>query len=228
MVDNNDDDVVPSKLVLLPGYKKEYERNKQILELAIGVSTKIYFGMLASDTLGNVKITNTLLKNSFNEFYIAYRIKDVLVSVTDDLIRYAMYHKIKKECEDYSIAEPIRAAIFTKWILKLRPSIFDSRLGNNFSYSSADEESSSFVNRKIHRVEFCNEHLALLVTSIILDIKYKDTDETIGYDTLFSQSELSTLFYSLRYRLTHQDAFGELYRKVFNFYDDPSNQISKK
>jgi len=214
---------ISSKLDNFPEYMNEYRCNSEYLKLSLS----IYLN-LARNTLSNENILED--KCSFEKFYISYRIKDILVSVTDDLIRYATYHKIGTDVRRngdkiFSISEPTRATFFTKWILKLRPLIIDNIIPLDHVYIGSEEEDISFSGRDIHKIEFCNEHLALIAASFILNIRYEDVDEIVTYEKLFHNSELSTLFYSLRYRTVHQDSYGFLYRKIFNFYE--SNSIRK-
>lgn len=73
-----------SKLSWYPLYEAEYTVNKAILERVIVIH------------IGYLNLNTTITSDNFSEFYSLYRIEDILVSVTDDLIRYAQYHKIKK------------------------------------------------------------------------------------------------------------------------------------
>jgi hypothetical protein len=213
----------PSKLKLYPDYMNEYKCNSEYLNMALNV----YIDSAKEILIKNNLIISTVPEDRdlFNKFFIPYRIQDILISVTDDLIRYASYHKIGTEERNngdkiFSISEPVRATFFTKWILKTRPSIIDALLSNNHQYISSEEENCSFSSRSLHKIEFCNEHISLILMSIILNIKYKDEDKIVSYERLFDNNELSTLFYSLRYRIVHQDSYGFLYRKIFNLYND--------
>lgn len=208
----------------------EYKCNQALMNKIC----KIYFE-LAYITLVNENIfcTKDSTKELNNLFYIKYRIQDVLISITDDLIRYADYHKIntieRKNGEPiFDISEPVRATFFTKWILKIRPCIIDSKIPFDHEYKSSDELDKDFCIREIHKVEFCNEHLAMVATSFILNIKYADADEIVTYDKMFNAEEQSTLFYSLRYRVVHQDSYGFLYRKIFNnLYDGEEYKFTR-
>ncbi|MGH1462881.1 MAG: hypothetical protein ACRBB6_12680 [Neptuniibacter sp.] len=210
-----------SKLAQFPNYKAEFLVNSELLLNAIyHHQEQLYLDL--SDLGASVP------RDAFEEFYSAYRIKDLLVSITDDLLRYAEYHHIKENTERgngdvvYSIAEPVRASFFAKWILKLRPCFADTKLPQEHIYHSSWEANPSALDRESHRVEFCNELLALISASLIMKIPYKGTEQTAGYEDLFHSRELSTLFYSLRYRIVHQDIFTSMFYKVFHYHEEPS------
>lgn len=209
-MDREDED--RSKLSWYPLYEAEYRINKAILERVILIH------------IDYLNLNTTVTSDNFSEFYSLYRIEDILVSVTDDLIRYAQYHKIKKKeykgNDIYSISDPTRAAFFTKWILKLRPSLADARLCNKYISSREDED---LVGSATHKIGFCNEYLALLVASKIFNIR--SGNKIVGYDMIFGKELLPTLFYSLRYRLVHQDSYSELYRNVFHKFSSSKNEI---
>lgn len=204
-----------SKLARFPEYANEYNVNNELLERAIQ-SQVTHMKDLHSKRFSDVE--------GFAP-YMDYRIADLLVSVTDDLIRYARYHDITKEkrkscgTEIYSISEPVRASYFAKWILKLKPASWDS-ISSSESYTSSEVESTEYIKNIEHEIEFCNEHLALLMLSILMNVKYDNEDELVEFNKFFHRIDLSTVYYALRYRNYHQDSFTLLFYKIFSICDE--------
>ncbi|CAC9621739.1 hypothetical protein [uncultured Gammaproteobacteria bacterium] len=203
-----------TKLEWYPDYELEYSVNKDIF----CNSMQLHQLILISD----FKKINPL--NANDNLYIDSRIKDISVSITDDIIRYAQYHEISKNNDGiYSISEPVRASFFAKWILKIKPCIADNFLPDDFEYTSfvCDSSKKEAIKKVQHgdfRIEFCNEVLALILVSSILNIT-NDAGEVLGYDEIFHKRELSTVFYSLRYRMVHQDTYTPLLYKIFAYHE---------
>jgi hypothetical protein len=195
------EDEKDTKLKSYSNYIGEYIVNEKFLTKSIKAHNKAIIRTNKSLNIGD--------KGSF---YIGYRLEDVLISITDDLIRYATYHKVKEKDNLFSIHEPVRAAIFTKWILKLRPCIADKNLNQTQYKSSHDTYDQSILDRKTYNIEFCNENLALIASSIIL--RDGDSPNRRNVKILDLASEFK-LFYSFRYRLNHQDTYMPLYNKIF-------------
>ncbi|MCP4991841.1 MAG: hypothetical protein GY928_39015 [Colwellia sp.] len=206
-----------SKLSRFPEYKDEYEVNQELLERAVNAQ---------------VAHMHTLHADRFSELsgfypYLEYRLTDLLVSVTDDLIRYARYHDIEKDMrksnnkEIYSISESVRASYFAKWILKLKPATWDMASSKE-NYTSSQVESTEYTENNEHIINFCNEQLALLMLSILMNVQYKDKDEVVEFNRFFHRIDLSTVYYSLRYRTYHQDSYTLLFYKIASVCDEMS------
>lgn len=206
-----DENVVSSKLFGLGLDKERYETEYKINEGILDRVIETHIGELDIDTEDT----------SFFP-YIRYRIKDILVSVTDDLCRYAQYHNIctdmraasGKEC--YSISESVRASFFTKWILKLRPCVLDY-IAESGEYRSSNVDShdaaQEFRDDPYKAVTFCNEFIAMISLAVILNVEAGE-GEINSYHDLFSNVDMSTVFYALRYRVVHQDSYTLLFAKI--------------
>lgn len=206
MAKKNEKNGFRSKLDRFPNYDVEYQVNSTIF-LNVIQQHLVFIGLPAKNNL------------DFHGLYLTYRIEDILVSVTDDLMRYASYHNIPKEIgkdskEVYSICEAVRAAVFTKWILKIRASIADKEL---LRYSSSVEDDTSILEKREHRLEFCNEYLALVCVAQIFNIKHTN-GKILSFNKFLTKEFLVTLLYTLRYRVTHQDSYVELFRYIFKNY----------
>jgi len=190
-----------SKLGKFKNYKREYSRNLDL------------FNICMDEYLD--KVDDHSFFEHFNESFSPYlelRISDLLVSVTDDILRYAFYHNIATDDNGlYSVSEPVRAAFFIKWILKTKPCFLDFCLGET-KYSSIYIDQSKSLVTDLSLFILCNENLALLTLTIILDIKDKDGN-LVRIEDLFDSNDatdLTTLLYSLRYRIYHQDSYTTL------------------
>lgn len=195
-----------TKLDWVNNYKTEYLINEKILRKSVEVH---------KETL--VKANRELKLEHNKGFYVQYRLEDVLISMTDDLIRYATYHKIGQDTTGmYLISEPVRASFITKWILKLRPCIADNNLPTSHQYiSSIDVENTDKTRQPTHKIEFCNENLALISASIILGAALYQKGEVVSVAKIVGVSDLPKLFYAFRYRISHQDTYTPLYNKIF-------------
>lgn len=208
-----------SKLSIFPNYKAEYLVNCSLLSNAVFHHQERMESDLSE---AGIELSTA---DVIDKIYINYRLKDVLISVTDDLLRYAMYHDIKAGTkrangdEVFSIAEPVRASFFAKWILKLRPSIADALLPADYEYVSFHTDKPQQLEKPGYRIEFCNETLALIASALILKIPHEDGSTISGYDDLFHARELSTLLYSLRYRVAHQDVYTPVFYKLYSYHE---------
>lgn len=205
-----------SKIARFPEYKKEYAVNKGILIRALKAQ-QMYMKKEFQDLLASVEVPYP---------YIKYRLSDLLVSVTDDLIRYARYHKIdtdKRELngeEVYSISEPVRASYFAKWILKLKPAVWDTIIDPKEYRSSKTEDPEWLRKSSSHAIMHCNEHLALVMLAVLINEKTETSNEIKGFQEFFSGIELSTVYYALRYRVYHQDSYTLLFYKIATQFEE--------
>ncbi len=197
-----------TKLEMFDRYTDELQANTDLLTRII--ETYIIF-------LKHQKIDIS----SLNDFpFIEYRISNFLVSVTDDLIRYASYHKVGIEEREsgakiYSISEPARASFFIKWILKLKLCQTDNILDKDPYKSIKYEESDELPSTKARLINYCNETLSLISISIIFGITYADKKNTpVFYNEFFNNKEVMVLYYAMRYRSYHQDSYTTLLYKL--------------
>lgn len=158
-------------------------------------------------------------------FISKLQVDELIRACSDDLYRYAEYHPVLKNKDEYLIAEPIRASYLTKWLMMFKPLILDS-------YSSLTSEKSFFElieKSKIETdsiVEFfrrANEILAIYVASsaLCLKIALKKDDERYYLLTEYmpdesndEKREVRDFMYSLRYRMPHQDVYRAVYRRI--------------
>lgn len=133
------------------------------------------------------------------------RLVAALRAITHDLLRYAIYHRVgfDKRKKAYAICSSVRAAVFTKWILMLRPYSYDllsthGKIGG-------------------HGLRFCNEIAAVFCASHTLDLTTSKGDAMYFFEAM-EEEELQTLLYHFRYRLKHQDTYSLMYRRIKETY----------
>lgn len=180
-------------------YKLEFQRNVEILQTAVN-SFKSTYADCKEIGLNSPK---------FEEKYlIRYRIKEILISVTDDIVRYCLYHDIVREVAEgndglkaFALSPPTRAAFFVKWIVNFKPCKLDDYV-KNASEACVD------------RFENANEILAIFVASAILGLQ-NENGRVCLISTLLTQPELKALIYQLKYRINHQDALYGFFNRLY-------------
>lgn len=150
----------------------------------------------------NFKVFNELTSNRV-PFISDQRLHSMLRAVTHDLLRYAQYQRISfnEETNRYKICQSVRAAVFTKWVMMLRP------------YSLDVVSSEKYYDNEVY---FCNEFAAIYCASVamsdVLPLDSNNNPKTL-FDIL-EESELEVMLYHLRYRIKHQDTYSLFYRRI--------------
>lgn len=217
-----------SKIGALKGYERELYINAKYLE-NIG---KFFLDNFAAEVdEENLKqIYENICCLEYVHFpYTKYSFRDLCVAITDDLFRYASYHNVeKRDDESYAISESVRASYFIKWITKIKP-LFTHALLKESSYEKKFVEKSTRIEVKINKnlflLENSNEYLALLSSIYILDITGEKDKAFEEIHKIFPLNELQIIFYSLRYRINHQDSYT-LLMKAFKKAELTKNQLN--
>jgi len=188
-------------------YKVEFRRNVEILQSAVDSFKSVYEDCKELD----------LNSPAFEEkYFIRHRMKEILISVTDDIARHCLYHDIKKEGEGnnsekaFALSPPTRAAFFVKWIANFKPCKLDDYL-----YSYADK----CPNIKIF--ENANEILAIFVASTIMGLQ-DETGKVRLISAFLTDPELKSFIYQLKYRISHQDALFCFFNRLH--YSSPASR----
>jgi hypothetical protein len=188
-------------------YKAEFRRNIEVLQDAINSFKLVYADCKELD----------LNSPAFEEkYFIKHRMKEILISITDDVARHCLYHDIKEEGEGndsekaFALSPPTRAAFFVKWIANFKPCKLDDYL-----YSHADKCSD------MKKFENSNEILAIFVASTIMGLQNK-TRKTRLISAFLTDLELKSFIYQLKYRISHQDALYGFFNRLYY-----SNPVSK-
>ncbi|MGL1959454.1 MAG: hypothetical protein OCD00_19415 [Colwellia sp.] len=216
-----------SKLESLPGlnYSQELQYNQNCIDNAIKSFNTFILNKKNEDKLNYYSQLVDVNKCSF---YIPYRLRDILVASTDDMCRYALYHRIGvKENGTLDISLAARAVFLTKWILKIRPCILDI-VERPHHYESVMIGDDNF-NFSEHIFSFCNEHFAAMAASIALNIPKKSNQQSTLSTTktdlskktgaeyiicLLDSEEIRTFLYHSKYRIHHQDTFTLLFNRL--------------
>jgi hypothetical protein len=138
------------------------------------------------------------------------RMYTTLRAITHDLLRYATYQVIEfdKKNDRFDICQSVRAAVFTKWIMMLRPYSLDT-----LSWEIEDKDD-------LRVITYCNEIAAAFYASTamfdVLPSNAAGEPQTI-LDVL-SPDEIQVMLYHLRHRLKHQDSYSLFYRRIKEQY----------
>lgn len=188
-------------------YEAEAKKNIKILQTGLKKFIEI-----VDDSDFFSKYTNLLNKELINK----KRLTKLIYSLTDDLMRYSAYHAIKsnnyhykhrKEDLTFSICEPVRASFFTKWIMTYKP----LKLCDFYNYPDI-----KLTKNQIQLVSLANEHLALCIASVILNIHDESNKKICIYD-IMPQNEFSVIIYSLTHRIKHQDSYTMFFYRLSDF-----------
>jgi hypothetical protein len=198
-------------------YKTEFQRNVRILQAAVDSFKSIYHADCKGLDLSSPK---------FEEMYfIRHRMREILVSATDDMARYWLYHNIAKESELYhnkesgkafALSPPTRAAFFIKWVTNFKPCKLDEYVT---PLSKSNSNSGDLL--LSCRFEYASEILAIFVASTIMGLQDKNGRVCL-LSTLLSQTELESFLYQLKYRINHQDAFYSFFNRLY--YSNPASR----
>lgn len=191
-------------------YHVELQRNFEILQDAINSFKLVYADCKGLDSNSP----------AFEEkYFIKHRMKEILISVTDDVARYCLYHDIVKEKgagEDsekaFALSPPTRAAFFVKWIANFKPCKLDDYL---CSYAGKCSDMKKFENS--------NEILAIFVASTIMGLQNK-TKKTRLISAFLTDLELKSFIYQLKYRISHQDALYGFFNRLY--YSNPVSDLN--
>jgi hypothetical protein len=136
------------------------------------------------------------------------RVISLLRAVTHDLLRYAVYQRIpfNSEVGRYSICPAMRASVFTKWGMLLRPYTLDSVNGQTTS-------AGKWI------AKYCNELGAIAAASVSMSCITGEKDgKAVFLAEILKPSELEVFLYHLRYRIKHQDSYSLFYRRIKEQY----------
>jgi hypothetical protein len=135
------------------------------------------------------------------------RVVAMLRAVTHDLLRYASYHVValNKITGRYDICQSVRAGVFAKWLMLMRPYNLDIM-------PEVSVPDDVFVDAR-----YSNELAALYVCSYALELHNKKKELLFLHD-IMPEGELNTFIYHLRYRLKHQDSYSTLFRRIKEEY----------
>lgn len=137
-------------------------------------------------------------------YFIKLRLKEVIISATDDICRYCLYHDIEVgNTGTFLLLPPTRAAFFVKWIANFKPCKLDEYVQN-----------SSAICR---RYEYGNEVLATFVASTILGLRDGKTQDSkiCLLSDLIDKKELEAFLYQLKYRINHQDTLYSFFNRLY-------------
>jgi hypothetical protein len=188
-------------------YKLEFQRNVEILQAAIDNFKSIY---------SDCNEPSLDLAKFEEKYLIKHRVKEILISVTDDVARYCLYHDIAKDSAGgFALSPPTRAAFFVKWMTSFKPCKLD---GYATDSSKSDTDSLS------HRFEFTNEILTIFVASTVLGLQDQHGRVCL-LSSLLAPAELESLLYQLKYRISHQDVFYSFLNRLY--YSNPASENNK-
>lgn len=155
------------------------------------------------------------------------RFDEFLRACSDDICRYSTYHPLEQRDR---IIESVRASYMVKWLMLFKPLLLDvySTLAppdkTLFYVSSENQEAAVHFYRK------SNELFAVFLASYVLGIHSVDSGDVdsvedafaltdlmdINIDGNFDQErrEIHDFFYTLRYRIPHQDVYRPIFRRI--------------
>jgi hypothetical protein len=147
-------------------------------------------------------------------------------SCSDDLYRYATYHSVKYEDNEFYIQESVRASYITKWLLMFKPLILDCYLSFNADKNGIDQ----YINAEDKEAAFeffrkSNELFAIYFASVTLKLKKVESSKGFNILTDFFDFDINNKFddhrtehkdflYTLRYRSPSQDVYRPIYRRL--------------
>lgn len=197
-----------------PEYKAILRDNEKLFRISIQTFVKSYSSYVAAFTL------STGLRYVFSKL----RLDEFNRACADDLYRYAIYHPVRTEENEFFIRESVRASYISKWLMIFKPLILDiygtiTTEENIQSYlSSENKEGYANFYRK------SNEFFLVCFVSATLGLKRKkngnyckifdflDLNLENQYDA--SRKETLDFLYTLRYRIPHQDVYRSIYRRM--------------
>jgi len=189
-------------------YKAEFRRNVEILQDAVDSFKSVY---------ADCKELDLNPPAAFEEkYFIRHRMKEILISVTDDVARHCLYHDIKEEGEGndsekaFALSPPTRVAFFVKWIANFKPCKLDDYL---YSYANKCSDMKKFEN--------ANEILAMFVASTIMGLQ-DETGRVRLLSTFLTDLEWKSFIYQLKYRISHQDALYGFFNRLY--YSNPASK----
>lgn len=154
------------------------------------------------------------------------RYDEFLRACSDDVYRYSGYHPLKERAK---IIESVRASYMVKWLMMFKPLILDiySTLTppekTLFYISEENKESACSFYRK------SNELFAVFLASYVIGIQIDYDKATLTDDSFLltdlmdtnihgqfdsSRREIYDFFYTLRYRVAHQDVYRPIFRRI--------------
>lgn len=162
-----------------------------------------------------------------DQIHSEVRYDEFIRSCTDDLYRYATYHPVKKENECiYRIQESVRASYITKWFLIFKPLILDAYkpLANMDLLRKCIPENE--IEAALNFFRTSNEIFSIYFASAALKLKKNVNGEILLLTEFFDininldisegekDKEYKDFIYTLRYRLSSQDVYRPIYRRL--------------
>lgn len=150
------------------------------------------------------------------EFASCHRLDEISRACSDDLYRYAIYHRIELEetgnGKRFKVSGQALCSFLLKWVMLFRPVLIDE-------YWSDKDPSVTIEKEDVYRR--CNELYALFVVAQVADLNHRfapDSTPVIDSVTEYMESDqLEDFLYTLRYRIKHQDVFkGWLWKAFVN------------